>query len=246
MRVTERLTSASNVVLRASVDGPDGEIHCVYKPAQGERPLWDFPDLVLGRHEVASYLISELLGWGLVPPTVWREDAPAGPGAVQMWVYAAVTEEIGIFPRGAVPEDFLPVLSGTDERGHEVIVGHRDEPRLRNMALLDAVINNSDRKAGHVLGDRADLVGIDHGVAFHPEDKLRTVLWGFAGQSLSDSQLTDLMRLLTSLRSDPGALSGLVTAPQMAALIGRCQRLVDAGEYPMPAPGWPAVPWPIW
>ena len=128
MRVTERFDlgqqcGVAGVGRRAGRRDPLRLQTC-----SGERPLWDFPDLVLGRHEVASYLISELPRLGLVPPTVWREDAPAGPGAVQMWVSAAVTEEIGIFPRGAVPEDFLPVLSGTDERGHEVIVGHRDEP----------------------------------------------------------------------------------------------------------------------
>ena len=246
-------------MLRATVQGPDGELACVYKPAQGERPLWDFPGLVLGRHEVAAFQLSDFFGWDLIPPTVWREDAPAGPGAVQAWIDADVTSEIAIFPRDDVPADFLPVLSGTDEHGHEVVVGHRDDPRLRTMALLDALINNSDRKAGHVLGDGQGLMGIDHGVAFHPEDKLRTVLWGFAGQHLSADQLIDLDRLRAALDS-PGELtsesdgsaerpvswSDLLTEPQVESLTRRCVHLIETGEYPMPRPGWPAVPWPIW
>lgn len=274
LTVTGRVVSASNLVLQASYSQPEvgASALCVYKPARGEKPLWDFPGQVLGHHEVAAFLVAAVLDWPVVPATVWREDAPAGAGSVQEWVDADVTEDVGIFPPDHLPPDFLPVLTGTGPDGHDVVVAHRDTERLRDIALFDAVINNSDRKAGHLLGDGDGMVGIDHGVAFHQDDKLRTVLWGFAGQAIGSRRRAALGTLQQALAeaAAPGAgdrtdlrgrtgvgasatgaalaaeLTGLLSARQRSALAARVDRLLADGRFPLPTPGWPAVPWPLW
>ena len=257
--MTGRVVSASNLVLQGSYPEPSGAgtALCVYKPAQGEKPLWDFPDQVLGRHEVAAFLVAAALGWPIVPVTVWREEAPAGAGSVQDWVAADVTAAVGVFDPAELPPDFLPVLTGTGPEGHDVVVAHRDTERLRDIALFDAVINNSDRKAGHLLGDGEAMVGIDHGVAFHQEDKLRTVLWGFAGQAIGVRRQAALEALQRALRGGAGGgerapgqladeLGRLLGNDQQAALAGRVDRLLADRRFPQPTPGWPAVPWPLW
>lgn len=238
LEIVGRLTSASNVVLQCrSAAGL-----CAYKPASGERPLWDYPGAVLALHEVWAYQVDRALGWGLVPPTVWREDAPLGPGMLQTWIDAEPTGDVDVLLPGEVPADWLPVLRGEDERGREVVVAHRDTERLADVAVFDALINNSDRKAGHLLGDGSTIMGIDHGVAFSPEPRLRTVLWGFAGRELAPRHTSGLQRLIESppeLAGDPGDVAG-------AALQERAESLLAAGRFPEPAPGWPVVPWPLW
>ena len=245
-----RVPGASNAVFRAVVrrEGATGEaddrLDCVYTPAAGERPLWDFPGMTLARHEVAAYQVSEALGLNVVPPTVWRDDLDHGPGAVQQWVHSDTTGDVAVFDADAVPAGWLAVMSGEDAYGQQVVVAHRDSPRLADIALLDVVINNSDRKAGHLLGDGSQVMGIDHGVAFHHEWKLRTVLWGFAGRALTAAQ----MDALVAVRDAVGGgmpLEG-VGLQARAALLRRVHDLLEAGEYPAPRPGWPVVPWPLW
>lgn len=242
------MRSASNVVYQAAYaapEAPDGTALCVYKPAAGERPLWDFPGAVLARHEVAAYDLNRLLGWGLVPPTVWREQAPAGPGVVQAWVAAEPTDDVAVLTPDQVGPDWLPVLAGTDERDREVVVAHRDTDRLADLAFFDVLINNADRKAGHLLGTGARVVGIDHGVAFHPEWKLRTVLWGFAGRPLASRHLAALDVIDTALADGRLPLIGL-DDEAVAALSGRVAQLRAEAVFPTPRPGWPVVPWPLW
>ncbi|MDQ1247430.1 MAG: hypothetical protein QG597_1800 [Actinomycetota bacterium] len=218
---------------------------CVYKPAAGERPLWDFPGSVLARHEVAAYAVSQLLGWALVPPTVWREDAPAGPGVVQAWVPSDVSEDVAVLAPDQVGPGWLPVLAGTDEHDREVVVAHRDHERLADIALFDVLINNADRKAGHLLGDGDEVMAIDHGVAFHPQWKVRTVLWGFAGRPLSERQQGALEDCASALSGGGLDLPG-VGAPALAALAERVGDLRRSPVFPSPRPGWPVVPWPLW
>jgi uncharacterized repeat protein (TIGR03843 family) len=239
--VLGRVPGASNAVYMAeTLDGT----RCVYKPAAGERPLWDFPGMILAKHEVAAYEVSRAMGFDVVPTTVWREDLPQGPGALQLWVPHAETPDVSIFPADTIPTGWLPVMSGEDDTGDRVVVAHRDSARLSDVALLDVVINNSDRKAGHLLGAGADIMGIDHGVAFHPEWKLRTVLWGFADRSLGDHHTRALHQLLDTL--DRGlALTG-VDYTGRAALVDRATDLLRHSVFPLPRPGWPVVPWPLW
>ncbi len=239
---------ASNLAVVGEVRGAEDAHLVVYKPTRGEQPLWDFPEGSLAAREVATCRVDALGGFGLVPPTVLR-DGPLGPGAVQQWIgeveRPAPTPVVVTRP-DEVPEGNIVVLGGEDEDGSPVVVSHPDEPRLRSMAVLDAVINNSDRKGGHILLTEDGLWGIDHGVSLHADPKLRTVLWGWAGEPLVDEDLARLARLSAALGEDAvrTELVELITPRELAALEARVAELVRSGRHPDPSGGWPAIPWP--
>nr|WP_237728013.1 SCO1664 family protein [Cellulomonas sp. APG4] len=244
LELVGRLTAASNATFLARI----GEVTVVYKPVLGERPLWDFPDGTLARREVATYAVSQALGWDVVPHTCLR-DGPHGPGMVQRWQEPDPEQD----PVDVVPADESPsqgwrtVLEAADEEGRRVLLVHEDTPALRRMAVLDVLVNNADRKGGHVLpmagGHR---YGVDHGVTFHTEPKLRTVLWGWLGEELDDEELAGVRRVRDSLGGALGeTLAPLLSGDEVAALAARCERLLAAGRFPAPAGGMPAVPWPI-
>jgi uncharacterized repeat protein (TIGR03843 family) len=243
-----RLRGASNTTLRASVTLDDITVRCVYKPISGERPLWDFPDGTLAGREVAAYLVSAATGWDIVPPTVLREG-PLGPGACQLWVdthRSMARARVGFVPADALPAGWHPIASAADDDGAEYLLAHADDPDLARMALLDLVINNADRKGGHVLPARdGTLRGVDHGVSFHVEDKLRTVLWGFVGQPIPAADLDVLIALralmIGALRDD---LCPLLAADELDATVARLDRVVSGGVFPRPRPGRHAMPWP--
>jgi len=237
-----RIMPASNATFVGEIDG----ITVVYKPIRGERPLWDFPDGTLAHREVAAYLVSEALGWNLVPHTFLR-DGPHGPGMVQRWqdpdeTQAAVT----VVPEGAVPPGYLHVFDGLDQHDEPISLVHEDSPALRRMAVFDAVVNNADRKGGHVL-EMADghRYGVDHGVTFHTDPKLRTVLWGWAGEPLSAEETQALERLQAALLSDLShALEEHLAAFEIEQTAARCARLCARGAFPLPYGDWPSIPWP--
>ncbi len=232
-RVLGQLTDASNATLLVERDG----LRYIYKPVRGERPLWDFPDGTLGRHEVAAYEMSRLLGWDIVPATQWVTDAPFGPGSMQSWVDGDPTA-VAIFAQGEVPADWLPVLSGIDEDNREVEVAHRTD--LQAMALFDILTNNADRKGSHILRRPDGTVqGIDHGLCFHHEAKLRTVLWGFVGQPIPADLLADVERVLAQL---PQTWPGLTEA-EVAAVRHRARQVLQLRHFPA-ATVSPAIPWP--
>ena len=246
LEVTGRLVDASNATLccSASLDGV--EVMCVYKPRAGERPLWDFPDGTLARREVASYEVSSASGWGIVPPTVMR-DGPFGVGMCQLWVDVDPSVElVDVLEPAAVPDGWLGVLDALGPRGRPVVLAHADDDRLRRMAVLDVVLNNADRKGGHVLPDvRGGLRGVDHGVTFHTEPKLRTVLWGWAGSALTDDELAVLDRLRAALGEGLGTtLGGLLSRGELRATRARVDRLLADRAMPLPGEGWPSIPWP--
>jgi uncharacterized repeat protein (TIGR03843 family) len=220
LRVTGRLVDASNATLYAIADLAGQEMVCIYKPRAGERPLWDFPDGCLAHREYAAYLVSEHLGFNLVPLTVLR-DGPYGEGMAQEWI--TIDESIDLAKFFAT-----------------------DHPGLRSMALFDAIINNTDRKIGHLLPINDDVVfGCDHGVTFHVEDKLRTVLWQWSGDSLTTKEIEILKKAVTSLEGELRTqLETLLTTQEIDALAARVQRLLNEGTFPQPNPNWPAVPWP--
>lgn len=220
LRVTGRLVDASNATLYAIADLAGQEMVCIYKPKAGERPLWDFPDGCLAHREYAAYLVSEHLGFNLVPLTVLR-DGPYGEGMAQEWI--TIDESIDLAKFFAT-----------------------DHPGLRSMALFDAIINNTDRKIGHLLPISDDVVfGCDHGVTFHVEDKLRTVLWQWSGDSLTTNEIEILKKAVTSLEGELRTqLETLLTTQEIDALAARVQRLLNEGTFPQPNPNWPAVPWP--
>jgi len=245
--VEGRLVHASNASFFGEASLAGVSIACVYKPVRGERPLWDFPYGTLAGREVAAYEVNRLAGWDVVPPTVLG-SGPFGPGMVQQWVEenpeAAV---VGLVPRRDVPPGWLHVLDAVDEHDDLVSLVHADDASLRSMAVFDAAVNNADRKGGHVLVSSAGGVqGCDHGVTFHVEDKLRTVLWGWAGRTLTDPDCEALSRLCDALRQTriQARLGELLHSDEVGRLQRRVDRLLVTGRHPRPAPGWPAIPWP--
>ena len=216
LTVRGRIAGASNAVLYCSVTHEGREAHCVYKPVAGERPLWDFPDGTLAQREVAAYEISEATGWGLVPPTVLR-DGPYGEGMCQLWIEpedGENTPPLLTLVEAEEPGDGWKAVGFADVgEGRTALLVHADDERLRRLAVLDAVINNGDRKGGHLLpGGGGRLYGIDHGVTFNVDDKLRTLLWGWAGDPLTEEALTVLARLEDALAGGrsarrPGSLN---------------------------------------
>jgi uncharacterized repeat protein (TIGR03843 family) len=221
LAIEGRVVDASNATFYCAVSAEGRSAACVYKPVAGERPLWDFPDGTLAEREVAAYEISAATGWDIVPPTVYR-DGPAGPGMVQLWVDVDESVDITRFMR------------------------RRDVESLRRIAVFDAAINNADRKGGHLL-PTADghVYGVDHGVSFNVENKLRTVLWQWAGARLPGQ----VCEVLTGLRHDlDGALGErlgeLLTRREVRQTRARIDRLLASGRYPEPGDDWPPVPWP--
>jgi len=242
LEVEGRLPTASNLTLRCRIEGT--QLRCVYKPTSGERPLWDFPDGTLGRREVATYTISRALGWDVIPLTVWRLDGPFGSGMCQLWLDDAVAEAlVDVVPSDQIPPDWHQIFDGVDSLGRQVSLVHADRPDLQRIALLDAVVNNTDRKGGHVLLDaRGAAMGIDHGVTLAEENKLRTVLWGWAGKEIPAPLQADLRGLQQQLAEL--ALPD-ITFGEITAASSRLATLLESGTFPMPSEDWPAIPWPI-
>ena len=237
-----RVMPASNATFVGEID----DRRVVYKPVAGERPLWDFPDGTLAAREEAAYLVSEALGWDIVPLTFQR-GGPHGPGMVQLWKEPdPVLEAVTLVNDGLVPDGFLHVFDGLDDRDHVVSLVHEDTPELRRMAVFDAVVNNADRKGGHVLAmTGGHRYGVDHGLTFHVEQKLRTVLWGWAGELLDDDDRSRLEELADRLDDDLGErLLDLVMPTEVEASRRRVKRLLRVGTLPEPGQGWRAIPWP--
>ncbi|MDJ0344585.1 SCO1664 family protein [Streptomyces sp. H10-C2] len=247
LTVRGQLRDASNAVLYCEVEYDGRKAECVYKPVAGERPLWDFPDGTLAEREVAAYLVSEATGWGLVPPTVLR-DGPYGEGMVQLWIEAADegVELLALVEEAEPGPGWKPVVRAEVGEGRTALLVHADDPRLSRLAVLDAVINNADRKGGHLLpAPDGRLYGIDHGIAFHTDDKLRTLLWGWADEPLPDEAVAALRRLAAALEGELGRRLGeLLTSAEVAAVSTRVAELLRTGRYPRPSGQWPAIPWP--
>ncbi len=250
IEVLGRVADSSNHAVVARVSTVPGG-HVIYKPVRGERPLWDFPEGTLAGREVAAQVVSELGGWNVVPPTVLR-DGPMGPGSVQLWIgdpFEPVADDVvvDLVPEGRTPDGWHAVFDGETPSGSAVTVVHSGAADVRSLAVLDAAINNSDRKGSHCLRDGdGRLWAIDHGVTFSPIPKLRTVLWGWAGQPITPADVTRLTRLREALAADGARerLLALLPGADVDALAQRVQRLLDRGVHPYPSPDWPSVPWP--
>jgi uncharacterized repeat protein (TIGR03843 family) len=247
LEVEGRLVDASNTTLYARVELDGVTNHCVYKPIAGERPLWDFPDGTLSQREVAAFTVCEAMGLELIPPTAWRDEGPFGPGMVQLWIETDDSVAlVDIVERGRKRRDWHTVLRAYGNDGSPVVLVHANDRRLQTMALMDAVINNADRKGGHILVDSSgDVFGVDHGVCFNLDEKLRTVLWGWAGDPLREEDTERLIRLSEALDGSTGAvLATLLERREIRTTMQRIARLQAAASFPMPAEGWPPIPWP--
>ncbi|MFT8396089.1 SCO1664 family protein [Propionibacterium sp.] len=238
------IPTASNGTYLATIEG----IPVVYKPVSGEQQLWDFPDGPLAHREMAAYLVSEALGWGVVPRT-WLRDGPLGAGMVQLWREPDPEQDpVDLVSSDAVPDKgWRHVLTAQDSRHGTVVLIHEDSPALRRMAVFDVVVNNADRKGGHILAmPDGHRYGVDHGLTFHVQRKLRTVLWGWLGEELDDEEIAGVEHLRLSLGAGLGqALSGLLSAPEIVALDERCQGLLSEHRFPAPDGRMPATPWPL-
>ena len=229
IEIVGRIVASSNnamlvtVTRRCSDPGlePDVVLDAIYKPILGERPLDDFPDGTLAFREVAAWHVSEASGWGIVPPTILR-DGPFGEGMVQSFVDADPDVDV-------------------------VAMVVEDDARLRRMTVLDAVMNNTDRKGGHILpveGGR-HVYGVDHGVCFSPVPKLRTVLWGWRGSPLAPDEIEGIQRIREALDGELAvALEGLLSRVEIRATARRADALLASCRFPFPSPDWPAIPWP--
>jgi len=224
LTVTGRLVDASNATLYAmcsvkDVNG-DREFACIYKPIAGERPLWDFPDGSLANREYLSFLVSHWLELHIVPPTILR-DGPYGTGMVQKWIDIDPSVDLMNFYQS-------------------------EHPKLRELALFDLITNNTDRKIGHLIPTQdGHVYGCDHGVTFHEDDKLRTVLWQWAGVSYTEVEKSLLLlarELFTGSKLE--IINGLITEEEIAATVARIDRALIEGSFTLPSPDWPAVPWP--
>ena len=216
LSVEGRFVDASNATLFAKSVLEEIEVSVIYKPIAGERPLWDFPDGNLAGREVSAYLLSEELGLHLVPYTILREG-PFGPGMVQEWI--EIDEELDI-----------------------VEIAQSTHPAIRAMALFDAIINNTDRKYGHILPkSNEEIFGCDHGVTFHEDPKLRTVLWQFTNEKFTRAERKIIEN---AIEVSKALLSEHLTDPEIEALIERSRQLLERGAFPEPSQDWPAVPWP--
>ena len=216
LRVEGRFVDASNATLFAKSVLEEIEVSVIYKPIAGERPLWDFPDGNLAGREVSAYLLSEELGLHLVPYTILREG-PFGPGMVQEWI--EIDEELEI-----------------------VEIAQSTHPAIRAMALFDAIINNTDRKYGHILPkSNEEIFGCDHGVTFHEDPKLRTVLWQFTNEKFTQ---VERKIIENAIEVSKALLSEHLTDREIEALIERSRQLLERGAFPEPSQDWPAVPWP--
>jgi uncharacterized repeat protein (TIGR03843 family) len=243
-----RLSDASNTTLRCLVDAGDGErIRCVYKPMSGERPLWDFPEWTLTRRELAAHELSEALGWGIVPPTVWREDGPGGAGMCQLWIEDDHTQaQVAAVRPGRVPDGWMPVLEAEDGTGRPVVLAHAPSASLARMSIFDVLANNADRKGGHVITDEDGRTwGIDHGVTFSVDDKLRTVLWGWAGEPVPADILSEVQALHDLLAESFDPVDRWLDEEEREALRHRVLLVLASGTYPLPSGRWPAIPWPV-
>ena len=246
-----RLVDASNVALLGRIELGDISTQVIYKPVEGERSLWDFPDGTLAAREAAAFVLSAVGGWNLVPPTVLR-DGPLGTGSVQLWVdaVAGTTESlIDVLTPAELSPGWLPVLQAELADGTDVVVAHADRPELASAAVFDVVINNADRKGSHLVLDASgSLWGFDHGVSCHAEPKLRTVLWGWVGQPLPAADLARLEALLDWLGNPQTPVSRtikrLLSPAEVEAVSRRIADLLATGLFPKPTGRGPAVPWP--
>ncbi|MGL3805075.1 SCO1664 family protein [Paeniglutamicibacter sp. R2-26] len=244
LKLTGRITTASNATFLGSI----GDVAVVYKPIAGESPLWDFPQGTLAHREVAAYLVSQVFGWDVVPHT-WLRDGPLGEGMVQLWQEQDPAQNpVNLIAADNMPETgWKHVLEGQDENGRMVALVHEDTPALRRMAVFDIIVNNADRKGNHILAmTDGHRHGVDHGLTFHRDIKLRTVLWGWLGDALTEEEEAGIVRVSEGLHSGLGrSLTNLLGADEIESLAARCARLRLARRFPAPDGEMPAVPWPL-
>lgn len=223
MQIAGHFVQGSNYTFLANLTLEGKEIQAVYKPVRGENPLWDFPNRTLAKRETAAFVLSDWLGWQVVPPTVFRRDASLGAGSLQVFIEY-------------------------DPRRHYFSLTRAEIERLKPAALFDVIINNADRKGSHLIFDEHNhLWLIDHGLCFNREDKLRTVIWDFAGEPVPERLLQDLVRAVSALNRGADLFDRLhlfLSIPEIQALLRRVVSVLETPFYPLPPADRRAFPYP--
>lgn len=238
-----RLVMASNATFLAEDEAGD---KWVYKPTRGEAPLWDFPTATLGHREIAAHDLSRAAGWDVVPFTC-RVEGQFGSGSGQRWVEEHLDDLADLVTPDQIPDGWHTIVTGVDGDDNDVVLVTADHPLLRRLALFDVVTNNADRKAGHILHVAASqthpeaVLGVDHGLTFNHAPKLRTILWGWAGEPLTDD---DVALLTRTLEVSDSALADWLDDDEIDATHARIVRLLEQGSFPEPGDAWPVIPWP--
>lgn len=240
------IPDSSNGALKVLVCNSEQNIHAIIKPEVSIRPLWDFPDIDLNNREYATYLLDRALGLHYVPETVMRNVKGIGNSLIQEWVEESDNDLIIVKSPEDIPKDYLKVLQGYDELNKLITLAHKDDRDLRNLCLFDLVINNADRKGGHLLLDADNKMwAIDHGVSWHQESKIRSVLWGWIDVAFNDEDITLLENAKNVLQTWKEQDFEYLSEIEIEQAIKRVNELLEINAFPQPGDQWPAVPWPI-
>ena len=240
------IPDSSNGALKVLVSNSKQSVEAIIKPEVSIRPLWDFPDLDLNNREYATYLLDRELNLNYVPDTVMRNVEGIGKSLIQEWVTESDNDLIIVKSPEDIPEEYLKVLQGYDELNKLITLAHKNNRDLRNLCLFDLVINNADRKGGHLLMDSANKMwAIDHGVSWHFESKIRTVLWGWIDETFNDQDIALLNNAKKVIQTWKDEEFIYLSEEEIEQAIKRVDGLLKENAFPQPGDQWPAVPWPI-
>ena len=240
------IPDSSNGALKVLVSDSKQSVEAIIKPEVSIRPLWDFPDLDLNNREYATYLLDRELNLNYVPDTVMRNVEGIGKSLIQEWVTESDNDLIIVKSPEDIPEEYLKVLQGYDELNKLITLAHKNNRDLRNLCLFDLVINNADRKGGHLLMDSANKMwAIDHGVSWHFESKIRTVLWGWIDETFNDQDIALLNNAKKVIQTCKDEEFIYLSKEEIEQAIKRVEGLLKENAFPQPGNQWPAVPWPI-
>jgi len=240
------IPDSSNGALKVLVSNSKQSVEAIIKPEVSIRPLWDFPDLDLNNREYATYLLDRELNLNYVPDTVMRNVEGIGKSLIQEWVTESDNDLIIVKSPEDIPEEYLKVLQGYDELNKLITLAHKNNRDLRNLCLFDLVINNADRKGGHLLMDSANKMwAIDHGVSWHFESKIRTVLWGWIDETFNEQDIALLNNAKKVIQTWKEEEFIYLSKEEIEQAIKRVEGLLKENAFPQPGDQWPAVPWPI-
>ena len=240
------IPDSSNGALKVLVSNSKQSVQAIIKPEVSIRPLWDFPDLDLNNREYATYLLDRELNLNYVPDTVMRNVEGIGKSLIQEWVTESDNDLIIVKSPEDIPEEYLKVLQGYDELNKLITLAHKNNRDLRNLCLFDLIINNADRKGGHLLMDSANKMwAIDHGVSWHFESKIRTVLWGWIDETFNDQDIALLNNAKKVIQTWKDEEFIYLSKEEIEQAIKRVEGLLKENAFPQPGNQWPAVPWPI-
>lgn len=240
------IPESSNGALKAVLRNDQGEVSVIIKPSALIRPLWDFPALDLNNRELATFELSEKLNLNFVPISVKRNIPEIGECLIQEWIEEVENQLIIVRNETEIPKKYKKVINGYDELNKLVCLAHDNNEELRKIAIFDLIVNNADRKGGHILKDQYGKIWIiDHGVTWHHENKLRTILWGWIGDDLQNQDLALINMAKNEISNWIENRTSILSNEELDAAIKRIEVVLEEGKFPEPSKEWPAIPWPI-